>query len=74
MAWHIHDIGLSGWIYLSFFLVVLVVAVIFFILWSLKQQPEEESPVKVLMNRYAKGEITKEEFEEKKKDILELER
>ena len=31
---------------------------------------EEESALEVLKKRYARGEISKEEFEEKKKDLI----
>jgi len=32
--------------------------------------PGSETPVDILKKRYAKGEITKEEFEQMKKDIM----
>ena len=54
------------------FLTVLVVAV-YFIVQALKSKnsaPEaRETPLDILKKRYAKGEITKEEFDRMKKDL-----
>ncbi len=36
-----------------------------------KDRPSSESALDILKKRYAKGEITREEFEQTKKDILE---
>jgi putative membrane protein len=59
------------------FLVAVVIGVFFLIRWmitaSSKQGGREsgagESALEILRKRYARGEINKEEFEEKKKDL-----
>jgi len=61
--------GMFMWI---LFLIVLGLA-IYFIVQALKAKdnnaPERDTPLNILKTRYAKGDITKEEFERMKKDI-----
>jgi putative membrane protein len=51
-----------------------LVALIFLIKWLVQQKPGEQKPgesaVEILKKRYAKGEIDKEEYEQKRKDLL----
>jgi len=77
--------GMMGWGYGGWFssmieiifLVAVVVGVFFLIRWiisaSTKQSGQEsgagDSALEILRKRYARGEINKEEFEEKKKDL-----
>ena len=53
---------------------VIIIAVIFVIVKFLSPQkwqpPKEDSAIEVLKKRYARGVISKEEFEEKKKDLI----
>lgn len=63
-----------GWIFTIIFWVLIVWAIVAFVRaisgksgdWM---KNEEDSAMKILKDRYAKGEIDKEEFEQKKKDI-----
>lgn len=66
------------WMFMSFwglFWVALIVGLVFLIKWIVNQgRPTEtrrkDEALEILKLRYAKGEIGKEEFEQKKKDIL----
>ena len=54
------------------FIPLLIILLIYFLIKNNSQTKDgqsAESPMEILKKRYAKGEITKEQFEEMKKDI-----
>jgi putative membrane protein len=67
-----------GWVFplvMFIFFITFVVGIVFLIRWivlstKITGTKSDESALEILKKRYAKGEISKEEFEEKKKDIL----
>jgi len=61
-----------GGMFMWIIFLILIGLLIYFIFQSLKTKGSkmpDESPVDILKRRYAKGEITKEEYEKMKKDI-----
>ncbi|MFH1510253.1 MAG: SHOCT domain-containing protein [Candidatus Woesearchaeota archaeon] len=64
--------GLFGWFGLMW-TVLFWAAVIWFIVWIVKNIKNrtawEESPLDILKKRYAKGEITKRQYEEMRKEL-----
>jgi putative membrane protein len=68
-----------GWLWMvmmGLFWIALIIAIIFLVRWLLlstgsrgHELLREEPPLEILKKRYARGEIDKQEFEEKKKDL-----
>ena len=71
------DWGLGGGLYMfimPFFWIIIIIAIIWFVgqasgLSFSGLNASSKSAVDILKERYAKGEIDKQEFEEKKKDL-----
>jgi putative membrane protein len=67
--------GWGGGFFMIFFWVAIIVGIVLLVKWIMATSgkgegvPAKESPMEILKRRYAAGEIGKEEFEEKKKDL-----
>ncbi len=54
---------------------IAIIALIVFLVWQYLRQDKnlgdsQNSPLEILKQRYAKGEIDREEYEEKKRDLI----
>lgn len=73
-----HGLDGGGFMWLGIlFWIVLFIVVIWIVITVIKKNkitgsgfPDTETPVDIIKKRYAKGEITKEQFEEMKKSLL----
>ncbi|OGP66249.1 MAG: hypothetical protein A2169_12755 [Deltaproteobacteria bacterium RBG_13_47_9] len=83
VQWGLRDYGMGpgmmwgwwgmGWIFMIIFWGLIILGLIFFVRWLVRMAKTtqiEESALDILKKRYARGEINKEEFEQKKKDLL----
>ncbi|MEE8300787.1 MAG: SHOCT domain-containing protein [Desulfatiglandales bacterium] len=55
---------------------IAIIALIVFLVWQYLKQDKnlggsKNSPLEILKQRYARGEVDKEEYEEKKRDLIE---
>lgn len=69
---HMMNFGWGG-IFMWIVFLIIVVVIVYLIVQSSKPRSYDssfiESPIDILKKRYAKGEITKEEFEKMRKDL-----
>ncbi len=59
-------------LFMALFWVALIVGVVLVVKWLMGQggASREDSALDILKKRYARGEINKQEFEERKRDLL----
>ena len=84
-GWHMGPGMMGGWgggwfggIFMIVFWILLIVGLVFLIKWlvqstkgnSMSPRSGSSSALEILKERYARGEINKQEFEEKKRDLL----
>lgn len=64
--------GIGMMLFMVLFWGLVIVAVVFGIRWLISQGKESrsDSALEILRQRYARGEINKEEFEAKKRDLV----
>jgi putative membrane protein len=68
-----HGWGMGWWWIIG---LIIVIAVVWMVVKGMNQsnspgnQPEKKSALDILKERYAKGEIDKQEYEEPKKDLM----
>jgi putative membrane protein len=79
MNWHddwgyMHGFGVFGWLIMIVFWVIVIAAIVLVVRW-LMSSPRYESDgtenkaLSILDERYARGEIDREEYEQKRKDL-----
>ena len=73
--WNMHDVNVwwmaAGWVLMALIWIGIAVLAILAFRWFLKHSDatEKRTPMDIARERYAKGEITKEQFEQIKKDL-----
>lgn len=63
-----------GWIFMLLFWLLIILGAAALIKWLVSQsrgieQPREKTPLEILQARYARGEIDREEYELKRRDL-----
>ena len=67
-----YGFGIFGWFFMIFWWVLIIAVIVYFVKWLIRQSGgggSGKSALDILKERYARGEINKQEFEEKKKEL-----
>lgn len=66
-----HGWGMGwAWIFVLLILIIVIWLIIRMVNQNSQSQAGQKTPLDILKERYARGEIDKEEFEERKKDLI----
>ncbi len=73
-TWGMHDGGIGWWIFGAVWMVVFWGTIIALAVWAVSRLGgggggKEDSPLEIARRRYARGEITREEFEQLRQDL-----
>ncbi len=60
----------GGWMVIAMLFWVALISLIFWLVYKLLIGREKEDALSVLKSRYARGEVTKKQFEEMKKELM----
>lgn len=68
--------GWVGWLFMTLWWILIVIAIVLFVRYLARNAhggsgagKSEESAMEIIEKRYARGEIDKKEFDEKRKDL-----
>ncbi len=64
----------GGWIFMTLFWGVVLVGIVALVKWLVMQSsqnaaPRARTPFEILQERYARGEVDRDEYEQKKRDL-----
>lgn len=71
-GWHMMDGMMEGGIFMWILLIVIIGGIVYWQMTRSNKQlfgTDDETPLEILQKRYAKGKITKEEYEQMKHDL-----
>ena len=69
-GWSMMHYGYGGWVVLLLLVIVIIIA-FYLVVQTRKGGTTRETPLEILKKRYAKGEITKEDYDRMKQDLSE---
>lgn len=70
---HIHEIlgwHWGMWIFFTIFWLLIVLGIVAIVRWFNAKTKNEESPIQILEKRYARGEISKDDYEMRKEKMV----